>query len=369
MKLIFIYLGVFCVATYKFLNTGLQSIPVANNFIDTYMPKANATFVIVYLYGLRQCFTSDNEMNNNQIAKTLNILESDVVNAWNYWESVGVVNLVRHEGNMSSEFDVQFVDLTTTSVPKIKKTNFLTTKPNYSPQEIAIYIEQNEEIHYMYKFYEEKSGKTLSSSDINILYSFYDWLRLPVEVIIMLLEYCFSINKKNMRYIEKIAINWVDKGIDNIEKAEQHLKKLEQKNSATFQVKKSLGLTDRILSDTESKYIDTWLVEMNHTIDMIKFAYDITVLNTGKLAFPYLNSILASWKERGIKTIGAAKIDIDQHKQNNKGKYNNKSSAPKAQKTSNNKFVNFKQKKYDYEEIERLALQKRLNNKKESGSQ
>ncbi len=370
MKLIFYILsGGFCVATYKFLNTGLQSIPVANVFIDTYMPKANATFVKVYLYGLRQCFTNNNEMNNNQIARTLNILESDVVNAWNYWESVGAVNLIRHESNTSSEFDVQFVDLTAAPVPKIKKTNFLTTKPNYSPQEIAIYMDQNEDIRYMYKFYEEKSGKTLSSTDINILYSFYDWLRLPVEVIIMLLEYCFSINKKNMRYIEKIAIDWVDKGIDNIEKAEQHLKKLEQKNSACFQVKKSLGLTDRILSDTESKYIDTWIGEKDYNIDLIKLAYDVTVLNTGKLAFPYLNSILSSWNERGIKTVEAAKTDMNQHKQNNKGKYNNKPSATKTPKISNNKFVNFKQKKYDFEEIERLALQKRLNNKNESGSQ
>jgi DnaD/phage-associated family protein len=356
-------------ATYKFSNNNqIQSIPVANVFIDKYMPAANATFVKVYLYGLRQCFSNQNQIENVHIASALNILESDVVNAWKYWESVGVVKLHYTATGKSSDFDVEFIDLSTTPSTPSSTTSrvILDTRPNYTPEEISIYIEQDESIHYMYTVAQQKLGKILSSADIQTLYSFYDWLRLPVEVIIMLLEYCVSINKRNMRYIEKVAISWADKGINSIEKAEKYLMAMEQKNSILYEVKKCLGIIDRALTDIEERYIDEWINKMNFSIDLIKKAYELTILNTGKLAFPYLNSILTAWHQRGIKTIKAAETDIEQYKQNNKGKY---SKTATATNTKKNKFVNFTQNKYNFEEIERIALQKRLNNMKESGSQ
>lgn len=354
-------------ATYKFLNNNqMQSIPVANIFIDKYMPSANATFVKVYLYGLRQCFSNNNQIENKQIAAALNILESDVVNAWLYWESVGVVRLIRQKSGQSSEFDIEFVDLTV--VPEVKniKTSriVLDTRPNYTPEEISIYIEQDDSIRYLYNTAQEKLGKILSSSDIKILYSFYDWLRLPVEVIVMLLEYCISINKKSMRYIEKVAISWADEGINSIDKAEQYLMKLEQRNSMLHEIKKCLGISDRPLTDIEENYITDWTEKMKFSTDLIKMAYELTVLNTGKLAFPYLNTILVSWYERGVKTVEAAKADAEQHKQNAKEKYNKTTTSKSTGK--NNKFINFTQRKYDFQELERLVLQKRINNLKES---
>lgn len=358
-------------ATYTFLkNDSMQTTPVSNVFIDQYLPVANATFVKVYLYGLRQCFAQNNVVENKEIAKALNILETDVLNAWLYWESVGVVRLNRRSKDSTpTEFGVEFIDLThqKPSEDMNKPRVTLQNRPNYTPEEISIYIEQNDSIRFMYKYYEEKSGKALSSADINTLYSFYDWLRLPVEVIVMLLEYCHSIGKMNIRYIEKVAIGWADEGINSIDKAEKHLKKIEARNSALYQVRKKLGLMDRALSDTEVSYIDKWTQEMKHDVELIKLAFDVTVMNTGKLSFPYMNSILESWHQRGINTLTQAQADIKNHKQNNKSKYE-KNIAKTLGKGKNNKFVNFTQRDYDFKELERLAQQKNLNKLKESRS-
>ena len=56
-----------------------------------------------------------------------------------------------------------------------------------------------------------------------------------------------------MRYIEKVAMDWADKGINNTEKAEEYLKKLEQKNKNLGIIKNSLGIIDRIFTPSELK--------------------------------------------------------------------------------------------------------------------
>lgn len=355
--------------TYKFSNNDqLQSFPVMNVFIDQYMPKANATFVKVYLYVLRHCYSNNNQLANDEIAKALHILESDVVNAWLYWESEGVVRLIRAENEQHTNFDVEFIDLTSEFQAAEKKQAtriILDTKPNYSTEEIAIYIENDGNIRHMYDIAQTKLGKMLSSADIKTLYSFYDWLRLPIEVIVMLLEYCVSINKKNMRYIEKVAINWADLGIDSMEKAETYLLELEKRNSILYQIKKHFGIHDRSLIGTEENYITTWTETMEFNIELIQMAYDITVTNTGKLAFPYLNSILESWYKNGIKTIDAVKTEQQNFKQNNSSNQYHKK-QPNKNTSSNNKFINFTQRKYDFEELEKIALQKSMDQLKES---
>ncbi len=362
------YFGGYTMATFKFeKEQQLHTTPLSNIFIDDYMPIANPTFVKVYIYALRLCYGKNTSISNKQVATAIGILETDVVNAWLYWKSVGVVKLTKTKN--SDDFDVAFIDLKKVTCANKEKPNriMLESKPQYTAEEIALYIEQNESVRYMYKYYEQKAGKPLSSADINILYSLYDWLRMPIEIIIMLLEYCHSLGKMNMRYIEKLAIDWVDKGITNIDMAEKHLKSLEKKNAHIYNVRKVLGILERALTDMESTYIESWTLKMNHGIEMIKMAFELTVTHTGKLSFAYMNSILESWHKQGLKTMQQVTADIQKHKQTNKDKY--QSSTPKPRVTNKNtKFVNFTQRKYDYKELERLAKQKSINNLKEGRS-
>ena len=58
-------------------------------------------------------------------------------------------------------------------------------------------------------------GKTISNGDSATLLMLHDTDGLPVDVILMLLQYASSIGKGNMRYIEKTGIRWSDEGIDS----------------------------------------------------------------------------------------------------------------------------------------------------------
>jgi len=147
-------------------------------------------------------------------------------------------------------------------------------------------------------------GHALSTPDLKKLFGIYDYLRLPPEVIMMLLNYCVAASKgrlPSMRYIEKEAYVWANREILTLEQAEEYIAKsraLAEKSAKTAEV---LGIRGRELTATERRYITSWL-EMGFGEDLIEMAYDRTVTNTGGLKWSYLNSILKSWQEKGLFT-------------------------------------------------------------------
>lgn len=91
------------------------------------------------------------------------------------------------------------------SQPK-KQVLISSERPDYPPAELAIYI-KNQDVKRLFASAEEKLGKKLSHQDMSLLFSFHDWLGLPLDVIDLLLSYCTSMGHKGMHYIEKIALN------------------------------------------------------------------------------------------------------------------------------------------------------------------
>ena len=70
-------------------NLYLRDTQVENIFLTEYMPGAEGDFVKVYLTALM--YAGDEKMSNSLIAKHLGMAEEDVLRAWNYWESCGVI--------------------------------------------------------------------------------------------------------------------------------------------------------------------------------------------------------------------------------------------------------------------------------------
>lgn len=71
----------------------LGDTPIENIFINDYMPMANGTYVKVYLLGYKYAFDRDSkiEVNNETIAKHLNIPLEDVLRAWDFWQEKGII--------------------------------------------------------------------------------------------------------------------------------------------------------------------------------------------------------------------------------------------------------------------------------------
>lgn len=147
-------------------------------------------------------------------------------------------------------------------------------------------------------------GHVLNSNDLKRLFGIYDYLALPPEVILMLLNHCVSISqgrRPSMRFIEKEAYTWANREILSLEQAEEYIRRSRERREDMGRLKEILGIHGRELTATEQKYIASWL-DMGFDDGCISIAYDRTVTNTGALKWSYMNKILLSWQEKGIHT-------------------------------------------------------------------
>lgn len=264
-----------------------STFPLSVAFVDKYMPSANATYVKVYIYALRSSFDTGYEMTIESIASKLNILESDVIKAFEYWKDAGIITFKK--GKLGYEIDF----LTDENFENTSEKKNAST-PKYAAKDVTSFIKENDDMKNMYQIAQGILNRPLSSTEITTLYSMYDWLGLPREVVLMILENCAQIGKTNMRYIEKVAISWSEKGIDTLDKAKAHLRAAKEFNITKSKIKNIFQIKDRNFTESEQKYISKWINDMSVDLDMIKKAYDITITNTQKLSYPYMTKILQS---------------------------------------------------------------------------
>lgn len=149
-------------------------------------------------------------------------------------------------------------------------------------------------------------GKLLSPDELLRLFGMYDSLRLPPEVILQLITHCIAESRNSgggrapsMRYIEKAAYTWEREGIFTLERAEEHLKTMNARKTARGELKKALQIRDRELSASERRYVDGWIA-MGFEAGAVEVAYDRTLLQTGKLAWSYMDKIICNWHEKGL---------------------------------------------------------------------
>ena len=57
------------------------------------MPKAHPPYVMVYLYAYSHISNGDTSLTNQSIAEVLDLLESDVIRSWKYWQKQGLITL------------------------------------------------------------------------------------------------------------------------------------------------------------------------------------------------------------------------------------------------------------------------------------
>ena len=285
-----------------------KSVPLPLEFINKYMINANATYVKVYLYGLAKCYEGEEDISNSQIADALDILETDVNKAWRYWKKMG---LVHSEGKGVLVFDVILPDEIKTEKPSETEKPLPREKTvqepvqkekNPSMQDITKAMGINPKMKETVSLAEHLLKKTLSQREITAIFEFMQEYAMTQEMVLVLLEYCVTMDKTSFSYIEKVAENWHSQGVNTLEEASKILSKLEKEQRMQKKCKKLFGL-DRAFSQSELGYIARWVSEYSMTESMIRTAYERTITNTGKLAMPYMNTILKSWHEKGIKTV------------------------------------------------------------------
>lgn len=253
-----------------------------------------ATYLAIYIYALRQYQAGNQNISNDRIAEELKVSLIDVVNAFLFYSSQGLLKIHNFTSVDNGDFDIEFCFECKSGVcaPPFR--------PSYKSSEISRRLSENPRMSQMYKMVGQILGKTLSSADTELLYSFHDYYGLPIEVIIVLIEYYVSKDKRSMKFIEKEVGKWASAGVNTIKKAKAYIEKREAFLSYAGQVRTALGIQERRLSTRELTYIKNWQNEFAMSIDMVKLAFEATVNQTGKLSFAYMNKILESWSQNGF---------------------------------------------------------------------
>lgn len=120
------------------------------------------------------------------------------------------------------------------------------------------------------------------------------------DVMVSLFKYCYDNNALNVRYIEKVAATWSQKGITNHWELEKYMDNCEKNREVGKSIARTLRL-GRQLTAYEERYIEIWLNEYGYDMSMIEKALEKTVGKTNP-NFKYIHTILTSWHKEGIQT-------------------------------------------------------------------
>lgn len=350
---------------------------VSNTFIDEYMGTASGEYVKVYLYLLRHAGES---VEIPDIADALNHTEADVRRALAYWERAGVLAPEKEEP-VVSESAVTRENMTDTGymAPESRRNYGDTDVEGRMPEETMEdngkqpqssdrgmakqqsgtpdipdagnsydrmkRLSADEEFSALLYAVQQYLGKTFSAIECEKFAYFYDVLHMSCELLEYLAEYCAEGGHTSIRYIEKVALNWYQAGIHTRDEAREHSTRYSKDTSA---VMKAFGIMGRNAGTAEQEFMRRWFKEFGFDAAIVTEACNRTLTATGAASFPYADKILTGWKENGVRTLQDVEA-LDKLRQEKQAKKSGAASR-QTRNTSTNRFNNFEQRSYNYDD-------------------
>ena len=361
---------------------------ISNCFIDEYLADANDAQIKVYLY-LTRMMNANRATSITDIADKFNHTEKDVCRSLHYWEQKGLLSLdydqygningirlfspksIKSHNNKMLNNSPSFTPFVTlmpsvmnaTNTPAMQKVSAVSTaipapsmndsataieKPSYSLDDLKAFKSREDTAQILF-IAEQYLKKTLSANDIRSILFITDYLHFSEDLIDYLLQYCVQRDKKDFRYIEKVAINWAEENITTPKEAKRYSSKYDK---SVYTIMNALGKSSAP-TPKEVDFIKRWNNELGFTQDIILEACERTVLATDKHRFEYADKILDSWNKAGVhhkKDIEEADL---QYKKNMHSKsYTNN-------KAANTMFHQFQQNDYDFDALEQKLLNRK----------
>lgn len=239
--------------------------------------------VILYCYRNMTC-----EIDPTAIAKVLSTTEEDVRDALMFWVELGL--LVSDQPSAPAPAKAEPVK---PAPPK-------TPKPDRG--EVARRGTECPEIAFLLNEAQHKFGRMLKQSESSVLVWLYDDLGMDAALILMVIEYAVQAGRCNISYIERVARDWVESGVESIADAEKRIVELNNARSAWNIMRSAFGLDSRAPSEAESKLAKQCVLEWKMSRELLKMAYDICVDSIGRYKASYIKTVLTAWHKKGIRT-------------------------------------------------------------------
>lgn len=299
---------------------------VPTDVVDKHMKLAGAAQLKVLLYLLRH---AGSEITLDSLAFAIGQKPSDTQDAVEYWINCGLLSSGTEvplspaaEIPEASQETPSQASTPTSELPDSGPTAEIKNALGQSPEvkgkekiryrfdECMKFVAEDEQLKNMLTAVEATLGKQLTHTEVTCFVTLARWYGLPCTIIPMLIQYCKSIGKSSISYMEATGIGWAAEEIDNFEKAEKKISALTARRRAWNSVRSALEIPERKATETELKFSDLWINSQHIDTELIRHAYDKCVNKTGKISFSYMNGIIKRYFDRGITDITSAlKLD------------------------------------------------------------
>ena len=205
---------------------------ISNRFIDDFMRDANDAQLKIYLYLVRM-MGAGRPTSIADMADRFNHTEKEVLRSLRYWEKKGLLKLQCDSNNNPVSIHLCSCD----SLIRVEHQDEIRTVPEALPavhpaakaaampaaaqgavqsavqgavQASDSAVSDREALLYIVEQY---IGKPLSADEMRIVYYISDDLHFSFEMIDYLVQYCVEKGKRDLRYIEKTAMNLTESGV------------------------------------------------------------------------------------------------------------------------------------------------------------
>ena len=228
----------------------------------------------------------------------LSLSKGEIESSLSFWRGTGL--LLADEGEGTPAPEAQAPEKAEKTPVRVVSERGL---PIYSSEELAGVLERRAELSALVDECQRTFDKIFNMSEVGMIAGLVDHLGLSSEYLLLLLTHCRRMEKKSLRYAEKMAITLHDEGVDSAEELEARLHRIEVMASAVGKIRAMFGLSSRSLTTKEKGMIEAWVCTMQYPDEVLKKAYEITVDTINKPSIPYANTILERWDSEGYRTI------------------------------------------------------------------
>lgn len=270
---------------------------VPSSIVDNYIKTASGDYLKLLLCILRN---GGRELSVAELSSLSGLSEELVEDGIEFWKQRSVIFSDGAELSVSQEM----LPANKQEAPAAQKAQSvikIEQSPNFLPKDIAQVVNENENVKYLFSRVEQLYGRALKHIEQNTVMSIIEYNGLAVEVALILIEYCCSVGKNTPAYMKTVASDWMERGINSIELAEEQVVLLNEINDAEKRFRKKFDINST-LSKQQRELIQKWIINYSFNDEMIEEAYELTLNGTGKLSFKYMDKILTDWYSKGVKS-------------------------------------------------------------------
>lgn len=308
---------------------------VPTSVVDDNIRLASVLQLKVLLYMLRH---SDKDLASEEIASALSLDKADTEDAMIFWQERGL--LIKSDESAKPLLKIESTtDITLTkddgypaekNEPQPKKISDIPiSRPSYD--QVTARLQECKEFSGLFAEAQAALGKTIGYDGQSVLIMTHDSYGLPFEVILMAVEYSVSQQKTGYSSIAKLGKYWSEQGIDTLEGAMEYIEEHNSVNEVWNKLRSLTDISNRTPTSKQRAYLVAWVKEYGYDETIIYYAYEESIDRTGKMSMPYMDKIIRSWYEKGVKTP----MDI----QREKAKWQEERDKKTPQKKTNNKKV------------------------------